>query len=109
MTATLARSAAPPNALRMWCDTTAVYTEIPGKPPNGLPHVMSFALSEGGLSKALNILRVQHRQAFGFTDYSGTPVDRFGPCAQPSNKPSVGTAIQRAHAQAVLKRLGIFK
>lgn len=108
MTATLARSAAPPNALRMWVDDRAVYTEIPGKPPNGLPHVMSFALSEGGLSKALNILRVQHRQAFGFNDYSGTPVDRFGPCVQPSNRqPSVGTAIQRAHAQAVLKRLGI--
>lgn len=109
MTATLARSAAPPNALRVWVDDRAVYTEIPGKAPAGLPHVMSFALSEGGLSKALNILRVQHRQSFGPMDYAGTPVDRFGPVAQPSNRPSVGTAIQRAHAQAVLKRLGIFK
>lgn len=104
MTATLARSAAPPNALRMWCDNTAVYTEIPGKPPSGLPHVMSFALSEGGLSKALNLLRVQHRQAFGPADFAApTSV------ALPSNRPSIGTAIQRAHAQAVLKRLGIFK
>lgn len=109
MTASLARSAAPPNALRVWVDDRAVYTEIPGKPPNGLPHVMSFTLSEGGLSKALNILRVQHRQAFGPMDFAGAPVDRFGPVAQPSNRPSVGTAIQRAHAQAVLKRLGIFK
>jgi hypothetical protein len=109
MTATLARSAAPVNALRVWCDDVAVYTEIPGKPPNGLPHVMSFPLHEGGLSKALNILRVQHRQVFGRTDSAGVPLDRVGPTAQPSNRPSIGTPIQRAHAQAVLRRLGITK
>lgn len=105
MSAILARSAAPPYALRVWCDNTAVYTEIPGK-PGGMPHVMSFSLSEGGLSKCLNLLRGKNATFHGRVDFS-EPMHYSPPPVYPSNRPQAGTDIQRAHAQAVLKRLRI--
>lgn len=108
MTATLARSAAPPYALRVWCDNSSVYTEIPGKAPNGLPHVMAFALSEGGLSKCLNLLRGKNTSFHSRTEVAGEPMHYTIPPVQPSNRRALaGTEVQRAHAQAVLKRLGV--
>src|SRR5437879_5932963 len=105
MTAILARSAAPPYALRVWITDTAVFTEIPGKAPAGLPHVMSFPLHEGGLSKALNILRERKVVHYG-RDVSGEPW--VAPAVIASNAHTTqGSETQRAHAQAVLRRMGI--
>lgn len=99
MTDTLAPSAAPPYALRVWADNNSIYTEIPGK-PGAAPYVIAFPLAEGGLSKALDLLRTKH------TDFAG-PAFYSRPAPSLSNKPAVGTAVQRAHAQAVLRKLKI--
>lgn len=60
---TIARTAAPANALRMWSDNRYVYAEIPAK-LGGLPHVMKFSHTEGGMSKALHLLqsRAEHAE-----------------------------------------------
>lgn len=51
MKSDLAYSAAPINALRMWSDGRRLLVELPG------PYIVAFSLTEGGLSKALNLLR----------------------------------------------------
>lgn len=114
MSGSLAKSAAPPYALRVWCDNSSVYTEIPGKAPTGMPHVMAFALSEGGLSKCLNLLRGKNASFHGKVDIAGEPAISPGyvcPSLTSSGYTgrvtSAGTETQRAHAQAILKRLGI--
>lgn len=48
-----APSAAPPSALRMWTDSRRIYAELPGSPP----YVVWFYKHEGGLAKALALLR----------------------------------------------------
>lgn len=81
--ARLAPSAAPSNHLKLWTDGRALYVEIPGA-------VLSFQLSEGGLSKALSLIRTQRY------DFGGT--------IQPKGKP-------QAHAQAesILRQRGIIR
>jgi len=100
MSATFAKSAAPPYALRTWADATHIYLEIPAKDPKSLPpYVMAFARTEGGLTKALAFVTRRH------SDHAGAP--RFNVPELP--KPAFGTTIQQAHAQAVLKRMGIVR
>lgn len=48
-------SAAPPYAVTMWMDRTHLYMEIPAT--NGPPYIATYALNEGGLSKALSMMR----------------------------------------------------
>src|SRR6266571_4429545 len=57
----LAPSAAPTNALRVWADATRIYVELPG------PHIIPYALTDGGLSKALSLIRTQRY------DFAGAP------------------------------------
>lgn len=66
----LAPSFAPANAVKMWMDDHFIYIELPTSPgfTSLIPHILSFAITESGLSKALNILR-QRR-----TDFAGTPL-----------------------------------
>lgn len=96
MTDTFATSAAPPWAVTAWLDDTAVYVEIPNRA--GPPYVMSFALTEGGLSKALGLMRQVHRELgakrYTKTDSVTKPFPKF-------------TEGQRQSAQKVLKKLGI--
>ena len=54
MTATLADSAKPLNPLSMWTDGRWIFIELPSKT---LPCIIKFALHEGGLWRALNVLR----------------------------------------------------
>ena len=65
MPATFAPSAAPPNALLIWTDGRSIYVELPSK-PNVPPCIITYRLSEGGLSKALALLG-KH------ADVAGTP------------------------------------
>ena len=52
MPATFAPSAAPANALLIWTDGRSIYVELPSK-ANVPPCIITYRLSEGGLSKAL--------------------------------------------------------
>lgn len=102
MSATFLRSAAPPYAFRTWADANSIYLEIPAKDPAKLPPlVMAFSKTEGGLTKALAYVTRRH------SDFAG-PIQFKVPDALPP-KPALGSTTQQAHAQAVLRRLGVFK
>lgn len=53
MTATVAPSAAPDYAVKVWMDDSNIYAELPSL---NQPCVMAFPISEGGLSKCLATL-----------------------------------------------------
>lgn len=91
----LAPSAAPPNAVKMWMDDRAIYVELPLSPgyESTLPCILRFAISEGGLSKALNILRERK------TDFAG-PI-------QAAPRKLLGSAEAHATAAQALKARGI--
>lgn len=59
MSASAASSARPAWAVTAWTDNNAVYIELPSK--TGVPYIQKFALSDGGLSKALSLMRSLHR------------------------------------------------
>lgn len=65
MTSTVAPSAAPPHAIKVWADRRNVYAEIPSLHQ---PCVIAFPLSSGGLSKVLAILGAKHQE-----DMAGVP------------------------------------
>ena len=78
MNGKVADTAAPPWAVRMWSDNRNVYAELPGV--NG-PVVMAFAISTGGLSKALNLLSGRHdKEGHGvpYTRMPSTVPDKSG-------------------------------
>lgn len=80
-------SAAPANAIRVWTDGLRIFAEIGG-------YITAFPLTEGGLSKVLFLLRERR------VDYSGPPR-----LSRP--KDLVGTPLQHAHAEAILRRMRI--
>lgn len=90
MAAKLAPSGAPASALKMWTDGRSVYAEIPGP----TPHIMAFSITEGGLTKALNLLR--ERQDFAGETY----VER---------RKLIGTPTQHAIAHKILKQKGVLR
>lgn len=49
----------PPWAVTMWADDKAIYSEVPFK--DGGSYIQRYPLSEGGLWKALQVLREMHR------------------------------------------------
>ena len=49
----------PPWSVTMWADDKAIYSEVPFK--NGGSYIQRYPLSEGGLWKALQMLREMHR------------------------------------------------
>ena len=98
MPATFAPSAAPANALLMWTDGRSIYVELPSK-PNVPPCIITYRLSEGGLSKALSLLG-KHADIAG-TPQVSIPVRRV--------KDYVGTVAQHAMAESILREKGIIK
>ena len=98
MPATFAPSAAPANALLMWTDGRSIYVELPSK-PNVPPCIITYRLSEGGLSKALSLLG-KHADIAG-TPQVSIPVRRV--------KDYVGTVAQHAMAESILRKRGIIK
>ena len=98
MPATFAPSAAPANALLMWTDGRSIYVELPSK-PNVPPCIITYRLSEGGLSKALSLLG-KHADIAG-TPQVSIPVRRV--------KDYVGTVAQHAMAESILRKKGIIK
>lgn len=55
---TLAPSAAPTCAAKVWADASNLYLEFPC-PPGGTPHIVKLPLAEQGLSKGLSLLKKQ--------------------------------------------------
>lgn len=91
MSATRAPSAAPTNAVMCWTDDRSVYVEVPG-PEGGA--VFAFPLHEGGLSKALNLLRAQRY------DFGGKPL-----VAMPKALPTARQSL----TESILRRRGMIK
>ena len=67
MTASRAKSAAPPYAVLCWADEMNIYMQLPSV--NG-PYVARFARSEGGLSAGLHHMGALH------IEHSGVPFHR---------------------------------
>ena len=98
MPATFAPSAAPANALLIWTDGRSIYVELPSK-ANVPPCIITYRLSEGGLSKALSLLK-QH------ADTAGTP--QISVSARRA-KDYVGSIAQHALAESILRKRGVIK
>lgn len=97
----VAQSAAPPNALTMWTNGKVIFVEIKSREIGRPPYIISYALSEGGLSKALSLLRTH-------ADNAGTPItNRHRSNLSPVKL--VGTEAQHDLAQALLRRRGLIK
>ena len=98
MPATFAPSAAPANALLIWTDGRSIYVVLPTR--NGVPPcIITYRLSEGGLSKALALLG-KHADVAGSPQVS-VPVRRA--------KDYVGSVAQHALAESILRKKGIIK
>lgn len=97
MTASRAKSAAPPYACLMWADELNVYAQIAGT--NG-PYVARFARSEGGVAQALHHMGAVH------IEHSGVPFQR---AEIPPKALTVKGLTQndREAARDVLKKIGI--
>ena len=98
---TLAPFAHPPHALLCWIDDVNIYIEIPSTVGN--PYVQKFPIVEGGLSKALNFLRVR---------YECLPTSEKNQFKPPEVKyrgqnKIVQTNEQRAETLALLRKLGL--
>lgn len=98
MPATFAPSAAPANALLMWTDGRSIYVELPTR-ENVPPCIITYRLSEGGLSKALALLG-KH------ADIAGTPQVSVPARCQ---KDYVGSVAQHALAEYILRKKGVIK
>lgn len=98
MSATFSPTAAPANALLMWTDGRSIYVELPTR-ENVPPCIITYRLSEGGLSKALALLG-KHADIAG-TPQVSVPVRRA--------KDYVGTVAQHAMAESILRKKGIIK
>ena len=97
MSASHAKSAAPPYACLMWADELNVYAQIAGT--NG-PYIARFARSEGGVAQALHHMGAVH------IEHSGVPFQR---AEIPPKALSVKGLTQndREAARDVLKKIGI--
>lgn len=101
MMANSAPTARPPHAVTMWCDNTHIYTELAAT-SGGQPYIQKHALTEGGLSKALAMMKdlyAKHQPLGG--DYR-IP---FNPLIKPD--PNTFTTDQRGAALTALRKLGL--
>lgn len=97
MSASYATTAAPSNALRVWCDARYIYVELPTK-PSAPACVMSYPRTGKGFNDLLGLL-------YGHADNSGLMPENF----KAGTKSQVGTPAQRAMASALLRQRGLIK
>lgn len=91
----------PPWALSIWADLRYVYCEVPAK--EGPFLVLKFALTEGGLTKALTLLSKRH------SEYATAPGYYEMPQVKLTTKTGLPafTESQRANARVALRKAGI--
>jgi len=107
----------PPHAITMWLIDNAIIAALPMS-KGGPPYLMKLPLSEGGLAKALNLLR--ERKAEVLTGLEAVQMHRILSASQPANHPpqvkltksqeklhSETTQAQRDRARALLDKMGL--
>lgn len=81
----------------IWCDSTHIYLAIPST--TGEPYIAAYTLSENGLSKALEIIRMA---------YDAQPVKQeYIPPVHSLTKVNGYTPKQRLDALDVLRKAGL--
>jgi hypothetical protein len=100
MTATVAPSAAPSHAVKVWSDDLNIYAEVPSL---NQPCVMAFPICEAGLSRVLTVLGAQRLK-----EGSGEPYLRPPVIAAKLMKDGITQKDLDAAAQ-VLRDMGIIK
>jgi hypothetical protein len=101
----------PPWAVTCWCDERNVYVALP-MTAGGIPYIIKYPLSSGGLASALEVLRKRKAEVI---DPNEAKVIFNSTNAQPMVKTSKAqerlyaetTEAQRASARALLLKLGI--
>lgn len=101
---TPASSARPPWARMVWSDSNSIFVEVPAS-DGGVPFILKFDHSDGGLSKALLLLRDAHERA-DKTNYT-TPKD--DPRIKKAGRSFAFTDQQRSAVHDLLLRRGIIK
>jgi len=93
----------PPHAVTMWATATEIIVALPATP---VPYLTRFALSEGGLNKALNLLKIRRDSVIptkAKADFTKPhPLVHRG--KRP--KPDPFSPEQRQRAHEILSRLG---
>lgn len=101
----------PPYAVTCWCDERNVYCALP-MTAGGIPYIMKFALSEGGLTSALEVLRKRKHEVLA-------PLEAQALYSPPTTQPMVHTSkaqerlyaetteAQRESARKLLAKMGI--
>ena len=103
-----AQEARPIYAVTMWSDDNWIYVELPVI--GSIPYIAKFAFTEGGLSKALHVLRTARTKAPPSTYSSpkgSPPSGHIARITHPRIKKPVPTTTeeQRAQARDVLRKL----
>lgn len=104
----------PPYAVTMWTNDREIFVAMP-MTKGGTPFIISFPLNEGGLTKALEVLRRRPKEVILPT--LDQPANYTKPPVQPQVKLSKAserlhaetTPEQRDAAQALLRKLGMLK
>lgn len=104
----------PPYAIHCWTNDREIFVAMP-MAKGGIPFIVSFPLNEGGLSRALEILRKRPKESILPTH--AQPANYTKPPVQPQVKltkaqerlHSETTPEQRDAAQALLRKLGLVK
>lgn len=117
MNATMDPQPIPPWAITMWLSDHDIIAMLPMR-DGGQPYLMKLPLSEGGLAKALNLLR--ERKAEVLSPLEATALRRLMHSAQPADHPpqvkltktqeklhAETTEAQRDRARTVLEKMGI--
>lgn len=105
----LDRDPIPPYAITMWTNDVEIFVAIPCK--GSIPYITSFPLNEGGLTKALNLLRDRPKEVI--TPTAAAPANYTKPPVQPQVKRgkiaerlhSETTEDQRARAAALIAQM----
>lgn len=101
-----ADSARPSYAVTMWSDDNWIYVELPCK--GSIPYVTKFAFTEGGLGKALYVLRNARKNAKSSGEVKeGAKPGHIARISHPLLKKPVPktTEEQRKQALGVLRKL----
>lgn len=104
----------PPYAVTMWTNDREIFVAMP-MTRGGIPFIISFPLNEGGLTKALEVLRKRPKEVILPT--AAAPANYTKPPVQPQVKLSKAserlhaetTPEQRQAAQDLLRKLGLVK
>lgn len=92
--ANLDRNPIPPYAVTMWTNDREIFVAMP-MTKGGDPYIISFKLSEGGLSQALEVLRKRPKEVILPT--AAAPANYTKPAVQPQVR--VSKAQERLYAE----------